>query len=45
MSRLVRLGVSLLLCFGAGLLGSIFVSDQVGVWYDALQKPFFMPPN
>jgi tryptophan-rich sensory protein len=45
MSRLVRLGVSLLLCFGAGLLGSIFVSDQAAAWYDALQKPFFMPPN
>jgi tryptophan-rich sensory protein len=45
MSRLVRLGVSLLLCLGAGLLGSIFVSDQAASWYDALQKPFFMPPN
>lgn len=45
MGRLARLGVSLALCFGAGLLGTIFVSDQINTWYDAIQKPFFTPPN
>jgi tryptophan-rich sensory protein len=41
----MRLGVSLLLCFAAGFLGSIFVSDQIGSWYEVVQKPFFTPPN
>ncbi len=45
MNRLTRLGVSVLICYGAGLLGTLFVSTGVGSWYDTLAKPFFMPPD
>lgn len=45
MGRLSRLGISLLACFGAGLLGTVFVSKDAGGWYEALHKPFFNPPN
>lgn len=44
MYRVTRIGISLLACFGAGFLGTLFVSSGVGTWYDALQKPWFNPP-
>jgi tryptophan-rich sensory protein len=37
--------VAILACYGAGLLGSIFVSADTAAWYQSLQKPFFTPPN
>ncbi len=37
--------VSLIICFGAGALGSIFTAGSIPDWYDKLNKPFFSPPN
>lgn len=45
MNWFARLCVSVLACYSAGFLGSLFVSVSTGGWYDALTKPFFNPPN
>lgn len=45
MRSLVRLAISLLACYGAGFLGSIFVQDGVRTWYATLDKPFITPPD
>lgn len=45
MRSFVRLGVSLLACYGAGFLGSLFMRDGLRGWYSELAKPFFMPPD
>ena len=44
MSKFARLGVALLACFGAGFLGSSFISTGPGTWLDTLHTPFFYPP-
>jgi len=45
MNWLARLGVAVLASYGAGFLGSLFITTGVGSWYDMLEKPFFQPPN
>lgn len=45
MSRIARLCVSALACFGAGFLGSLFVDAASRSWYDMLAKPPFTPPG
>ena len=40
-----RLIVSVSICQGAGLIGSIFTAPSIQTWYVALQKPPFTPPN
>ncbi|MEK7093488.1 MAG: TspO/MBR family protein [Patescibacteria group bacterium] len=45
MNWLARLGVAVLASYGAGFLGSLFITTDVGSWYDMLNKPFFQPPN
>ena len=35
----------LLTCFSAAVLGSIWTSSSVGIWYAELRKPSFNPPN
>lgn len=40
-----RLVVSLAVCQGAGLVGSIFTFQTVSWWYPTLQKPAFTPPS
>ena len=37
--------VSLLLCQGAGFLGSIFTTTSVNTWYLTIAKPAFTPPS
>lgn len=44
-NKTVRLFVFILMCQGAGLVGSIFTFDSINTWYSTLQKPFFNPPN
>lgn len=39
------LGLSLILCLGTGLLGSLFTIPSIPTWYQSLNKPFFSPPN
>jgi tryptophan-rich sensory protein len=44
MSVYARIGIAILACYGAGLLGSLFMTADSLVWYDSLVKPFFTPP-
>jgi translocator protein len=41
----IGLAISLAICFGAAGLGSLFTTPSLGVWYAALQKPFWNPPS
>lgn len=45
MPKLFKLAVSILLCEGAGILGSIFTIQSIPTWYATLNKPPFSPPN
>ena len=37
--------ISILICLGAGGIGSFFTTPKISSWYAALEKPFFNPPN
>ena len=39
----MRLGLSILACYGAGFLSALFVQTGTGSWYDGLAKPALMP--
>jgi len=41
----LKLAVSLGSCYLAALLGSIFTSPNVPIWYASLVKPSFAPPD
>ncbi|HBF60849.1 MAG TPA: TspO protein [Methyloceanibacter sp.] len=41
---LIGLGVALIVCFGASLIGSAFTQPNLA-WYATLEKPGFNPPN
>jgi translocator protein len=41
----VRLLISIVVCEGAGAVGSVFTISAIPNWYAALQKPWFTPPN
>lgn len=46
--RLKRWGVLLLfilICQGAGIIGSFFTFDAIPTWYATLMRPSFSPPN
>ena len=45
MKYIYRLIISVAICQGAGLIGSIFTAPSIQTWYVALQKPPFTPPN
>lgn len=40
-----KLILSIGICLGVGVLGSIFTISSIPTWYVALNKPFFSPPN
>jgi translocator protein len=40
-----KLLISLAICIGAGLLGSIFTTSSISGWYSLLQKPSYTPPS
>jgi benzodiazapine receptor len=40
-----KLGISLLLPFIAACIGTYYTTPAIPTWYQALQKPFFTPPN
>jgi tryptophan-rich sensory protein len=42
---IVKLVISLVACQCAGLVGSIFTSPAIPIWYATLEKPPFSPPN
>jgi len=37
--------ISIVVCEGAGLIGSIATTPAIPTWYAALEKPSFTPPN
>jgi tryptophan-rich sensory protein len=41
----IGLAVSLVICFGAAGLGSLFTMPSIGGWYVNLSKPAWTPPN
>jgi len=43
--EIARLVASILICQGAGLIGSVFTTPAIPTWYAALRKPSFSPPN
>lgn len=42
---LVKLAVSLCICFAAAAIGSMFTFSEIPNWYASLDKPWFNPPN
>ena len=44
-NTMLGLAVSLIVVFGAVLLGGSTVRTEVGEWYEGLNKPGFTPPN
>jgi tryptophan-rich sensory protein len=40
---LPKLIVSILVCLGAGVAGSVFTTPQIPGWYAGLEKPWFTP--
>lgn len=43
--KVAKIIVAVLVCGGAGLIGSVFTSKSVDSWYADLQKPDFNPPD
>ncbi len=40
-----KLIFSIVICLGAGIIGSVFTISSIPTWYAVLNKPFFSPPN
>ncbi|MCB9802974.1 tryptophan-rich sensory protein [Candidatus Nomurabacteria bacterium] len=40
-----KLLLSIIICQGAGLLGSVFTTSEINAWYRGIIKPSFNPPN
>lgn len=45
MNKILKLIISILICQGAGVVGSLFTSHKITGWYASLQKPSFNPAN
>ena len=45
MNDFFKLVISIGVCQGAGILGSIFVAPMIDTWYEGLVKPAFSPPS
>ncbi|MBI2315298.1 tryptophan-rich sensory protein [Candidatus Daviesbacteria bacterium] len=43
--NLSKLLLYIFICEGAGIIGSFFTVSAIPVWYAALSKPAFAPPN
>ncbi len=41
----LKLLISIAVCIGAGLIGSLFTGGAIPTWYSLLQKPSFTPPS
>ena len=41
----IKLVISIGVCLAAGLIGSMFTISNISIWYAALNKPFFSPPD
>ena len=45
MKKILKFLFAVILCEGAGIIGSFFTTPVIGSWYVALPKPSFNPPN
>jgi tryptophan-rich sensory protein len=45
MKNFIQLILSIIICQGAGLVGSIFTAESVSTWYPTINKPEFNPPS
>lgn len=45
MKEIYKLIISIFLCLGAGLIGSVFTIKSITAWYSLLNRPAFAPPN
>ncbi len=43
--RIVKLVISIAVCAGAAVMGSLFTTPKIATWYAGLNKPSFNPPN
>lgn len=44
-TNIFRLVVAIVVCQGAGIVGSLFTTPSIQTWYASLVKPSFNPPN
>ncbi|MFC1949163.1 TspO/MBR family protein [Chloroflexota bacterium] len=45
LNSIVKLIVSIITCFAAGVIGSLFTFKVIPTWYAGLKKPRYTPPN
>jgi len=45
LNSIVKLIVSIVACFAAAVIGSLFTFKAIPVWYAGLKKPRYTPPN
>lgn len=45
MKKILKIILPVLICLGAGWVGSLFTSPSIANWYADLHKPSFNPPN
>lgn len=44
-ANILRLVIAIVICEGAGVVGSLFTTPSIQTWYATLTKPSFSPPN
>jgi len=45
MKKILKFLFAVILCEGAGIIGSFFTTPAIGSWFVTLPKPSFNPPN
>ena len=45
LNSVVKVIISILACFSAGAIGSLFTFKAIPTWYPGLKKPKYTPPN
>ena len=45
LTKIIKFSFSMIICFVAAGLGSLFTFSSIPTWYASLDKPFFNPPN
>lgn len=45
MDSRLKLVISVLICFAAAAIGTVFTTPAIPTWFAALEKPSFAPPN
>lgn len=45
MKDIIKLSASIIICLGAGFVGSIFTNPKIDTWYATIKKPAITPPD